>query len=170
MVVGGLVVKVGIGKKVRGGVDGSVEDRRWAADTRWGTDLGDPVLHAVASSANTHGTTQCQAGRVVVISEAPRATARGRYFYSERSPQPVVEMAGGSSLTFSGPLRVVDEEVSRILDEQAKRASQTLGEHRAALDALASALATRESLDGAEVSRIVDDTEHPVRRLPAASA
>jgi cell division protease FtsH len=66
--------------------------------------------------------------------------------------------------------RVIDEEVSRILNEQAMHALQTLSEHRAALDALASALATKESLDGIAVAQIVDDLEHRVRRLPAASA
>jgi cell division protease FtsH len=66
--------------------------------------------------------------------------------------------------------RVIDEEVSRMLDEQSRRARDVLTEHRAALDAVASNLEAQESLDGAEVSRIVEDVEHPVVRLPAASA
>ncbi len=66
--------------------------------------------------------------------------------------------------------RLIDEEVSRILGEQADRARHVLSEHRAALDALATALVARETLDGDEITRIVDDVENGVRRLPAVGA
>jgi cell division protease FtsH len=67
--------------------------------------------------------------------------------------------------------RLIDEEVSRILDEQANRARQVLSQHREALDALAAGLVARESLDGDEIRRMVDDAEGGVvRRLPAVSA
>jgi cell division protease FtsH len=52
--------------------------------------------------------------------------------------------------------RHIDEEVSRILDEQAKRAQEVLRQHRSALEALARALISRESLDGDEVAHIVE--------------
>jgi len=55
--------------------------------------------------------------------------------------------------------RVIDEEVSRILGVQAERAKRTLSEHRRALDAVAGALATKETLDGAEVGRIIDEAQ-----------
>jgi cell division protease FtsH len=61
--------------------------------------------------------------------------------------------------------RVIDEEVSRILDEQGRRALQILTEHRGALDAVAAALISAETLDGAEVARIVDLAEHRDRTL-----
>jgi len=63
--------------------------------------------------------------------------------------------------------RVIDEEVSRILDEQAKRASQVLTEHRRALDAVAAALFKNESLEGAEVVKVVNEVEHPIRLEPS---
>jgi ATP-dependent Zn protease len=46
-----------------------------------------------------------------------------------------------------------------------------LSQHREALDALAAGLVARESLDGDEIRRMVDDAEGGVvRRLPAVSA
>ena len=52
--------------------------------------------------------------------------------------------------------RVIDEEVERILREQEERCRQTLRTHRAGLDAVAAALLERETLDGAEVRRLID--------------
>jgi len=64
--------------------------------------------------------------------------------------------------------RIIDEEVSSILNAQSARARQVLTEHRAALDALAGALSTRESLDGSDVERIITGVEHPVTELARA--
>ena len=52
--------------------------------------------------------------------------------------------------------RVIDEEVEFILREQEDRARQVLGEHRTGLDAVARALLEKETIDGAEVGRLVD--------------
>jgi hypothetical protein len=52
--------------------------------------------------------------------------------------------------------RVIDEEVERILREQEERCRQTLRPHRPGLDAVAEALLERETLDGAEVRRLID--------------
>jgi cell division protease FtsH len=52
--------------------------------------------------------------------------------------------------------RVIDEEVERILREQEERTRKTLTEHRAGLDAIAQALLERETIDGDDVSRLVD--------------
>jgi cell division protease FtsH len=53
--------------------------------------------------------------------------------------------------------RVIDEEVERILREQEERCRQTLREYRSALDAVAQALLEHETIDGAEVRRLIDD-------------
>ncbi len=52
--------------------------------------------------------------------------------------------------------RVIDEEVERILRTQEDRCRDTLRHYRPGLDALAAALLERETIDGAEVKRIVD--------------
>jgi cell division protease FtsH len=52
--------------------------------------------------------------------------------------------------------RVVDEEVSRILREQEERATQYLQEHRKGLEAVAEALLERETIDGADLARMID--------------
>jgi cell division protease FtsH len=51
--------------------------------------------------------------------------------------------------------RLVDEEVSRILHEQQERARHVLTTHRRGLDLVAQALLEQETIDGAEVTRLV---------------
>jgi cell division protease FtsH len=53
--------------------------------------------------------------------------------------------------------RVIDEEVSRILREQEDRAMKFLRRHRKGLDRVAAALLEKETIDGAEVTRLVDE-------------
>ena len=53
--------------------------------------------------------------------------------------------------------RVIDEEVERILRDEEARARKLIEEHRAGLDAVAHALLEHETIDGAEVGRLVDD-------------
>ena len=53
--------------------------------------------------------------------------------------------------------RVIDDEVERILRGQEERAMELLTRHRGGLDAVAHALLEQESIDGAEVGRLVDD-------------
>jgi len=60
--------------------------------------------------------------------------------------------------------RVIDEEVEFILREQEDRARQVLGEHRKGLDAVARALLEKETIDGAEVGRLVDEAAGRVVR------
>jgi cell division protease FtsH len=64
--------------------------------------------------------------------------------------------------------RVVDEEVSRILRDQEDRAMAHLQTHRKGLEAVAAALLEHETIDGAEIGRLVDTAygkpvhgEHP---------
>jgi hypothetical protein len=52
--------------------------------------------------------------------------------------------------------RVVDAEIARILRQQEERAIELLSRHRGGLDAVARALLERETLDGSEVSALVD--------------
>ncbi len=64
--------------------------------------------------------------------------------------------------------RVIDQEVARILDEQGRRAEAVLAEHRGALDAVADALTAHESLDGAEVDRLIAAAEGAPEPVAAA--
>ena len=59
--------------------------------------------------------------------------------------------------------RVIDEEVEKILRAAEERAASVLAEHRTGLDAVADALLIKETVDGAEVARLVDSAAgHPV--------
>jgi len=68
--------------------------------------------------------------------------------------------------------RVIDEEVEHILREQEERARETLRKHRGGLDAVAQALLREETVDGAEVGRLVDEAAAgrptPLRPRPPA--
>lgn len=55
--------------------------------------------------------------------------------------------------------RAIDEQVSSMLRVQHERAVTVLGEHRPALDAMASALTAREELSGDDVRRIIKESE-----------
>jgi cell division protease FtsH len=63
--------------------------------------------------------------------------------------------------------KMIDNEISRILQEQEARAYEVLSKHRKALDLVAEALLERETIDGGEVARIVHESlgESPGDRL-----
>ncbi|MFZ9628869.1 MAG: ATP-dependent zinc metalloprotease FtsH [Ilumatobacteraceae bacterium] len=63
--------------------------------------------------------------------------------------------------------RMIDNEISRILHEQEGRAAELLTKHRAALDAVAEALLERETIDGADVARIVQERMGESAAAPA---
>jgi cell division protease FtsH len=66
--------------------------------------------------------------------------------------------------------RVVDSEVSHILRVQEERAIELLSRHRAGLDAVARGLLERETLDGDEVTKLVDTAYgRPVHETSATS-
>jgi cell division protease FtsH len=65
--------------------------------------------------------------------------------------------------------RVIDEEVERILRVQEERAIEVLGRYRAGLDALAQALLEKETVDGAEVARLVDGGQSGGAQVPRFS-
>jgi len=64
--------------------------------------------------------------------------------------------------------RVIDEEVERILREQESRATRLLQEHKRGLASVAAALLEKETVDGAEVGRLVDQAfGRPVHDMAA---
>jgi cell division protease FtsH len=62
--------------------------------------------------------------------------------------------------------RVIDEEVERILREQEDRCREQLTEHRNSLDLVARALLEHETIDGAEVERLIGIAQNG-HRAPA---
>jgi len=56
-------------------------------------------------------------------------------------------------------LRIIDEEVQRIITEQYQRAQELLNEHRAALEGLTRQLLETETVDGAAVKQALLETE-----------
>src|SRR5262245_61273727 len=66
--------------------------------------------------------------------------------------------------------RVIDEEVEKLLRAQEDRAKQLLTTHRRGLDFVASALLEKETLEGAEVGRLVQQGLAETQREQAAAA
>ena len=54
--------------------------------------------------------------------------------------------------------KMIDGEIARILHEQEARATELLRKHRVALDAVAEELLERETIDGADVARLLQDS------------
>jgi cell division protease FtsH len=63
--------------------------------------------------------------------------------------------------------RVVDEEVSRILHEQETRAFDIIGKHRRGLDLIAVCLLEKETIDGAEVARLIQEGMDDTTSVPS---
>ena len=63
--------------------------------------------------------------------------------------------------------RIIDEETNRILREAQDRCRTVLTEHRKALDLVAQALLERETIEGVEVSRLLELARHPAPPAPA---
>jgi cell division protease FtsH len=66
--------------------------------------------------------------------------------------------------------RMMDEEIARILLEQEQRARDLLVKHRAGLDLVAEALLEKETIDGPEVNRLVQDGIGSAPALPAPTS
>jgi cell division protease FtsH len=66
--------------------------------------------------------------------------------------------------------RVIDEEVERILREQEERCRDTLTEHRHGLDLVARALLEHETIDGSEVTRLIELGGNGTSPEPATTA
>jgi cell division protease FtsH len=60
--------------------------------------------------------------------------------------------------------RVIDEEVERILREQEERAVKVIRRYRKGLDAVAAALLEKETIDGTEVGRLVEEAQGSAAR------
>jgi cell division protease FtsH len=79
----------------------------------------------------------------------------------------------GASKPFSEETaRTIDAEVLRIIDESHAEARRLLAQHRSALDALAQALLTRETLDEQEIHRVTGLPSAPAletRKLPVGA-
>jgi cell division protease FtsH len=63
---------------------------------------------------------------------------------------------------------IIDEEITRMLDEQSARAATELAQHRAQLDALATALLEHETLDATDITQILTSTPAD-RNTPTAA-
>jgi cell division protease FtsH len=66
--------------------------------------------------------------------------------------------------------RKIDEEIHRIIDEQYKRATQIIADHRTALDKMAEALLEHETIDGKHVMEILQFGEIRSPILPSVGA
>jgi cell division protease FtsH len=69
-----------------------------------------------------------------------------------------------------GTQQVIDEEVSRLLQEAEARAVSVLTEHRAALDAVVGLLLDRETISGDDLVQVVRQTDGEVPALPGEPA
>jgi cell division protease FtsH len=69
---------------------------------------------------------------------------------------------------------VIDEEVTRLLNEAEDRARSLLSDNRRALDAVVKVLLEKETISGEELAQVVDHTKHlepqPEGSAPSSTA
>lgn len=58
----------------------------------------------------------------------------------------------------------IDEEVAKIIDEASKKAESTLVKHKAKLDLIASTLLSKETIEGKDFDKLVDDVKKTVSK------
>jgi cell division protease FtsH len=78
-------------------------------------------------------------------------------------------MTGGREYS-DDTARLIDQEISKILHEQEVRAKALLAKHRGGLDLVAEALLERETIDGAEVGRLVQQGLGGAEDTPAQAS
>lgn len=92
-----------------------------------------------------------------MVTEFGMSERLGHVRYATQQYQ-FLESAESTAAASPETLRVIDEEVQRLIDTQYERARALLTEHRAALESLATQLLQTETLDGAAVHRALADT------------
>jgi cell division protease FtsH len=95
-----------------------------------------------------------------MVTEFGMSPKLGRVSFQSDGRSPFLPGGGGDHSTWSeATSREIDLEVRRILDESHAATLQLLSARRAALDAIAEALVARETIDAAELQKIIG--QHP---------
>ncbi len=108
------------------------------------------------------------AGRMV--REWGMSTRLGKLSWGKRGPvflgEDLLETREYSDAT----ARVIDEEISALLDEQARRAHALLEAHRSGLEAIAAALVAAETLSGEQIERLIHEAEPGLLLVPSPAS
>ena len=96
-------------------------------------------------------------GLILNVSQVAKVLGVSRptvYRLVESGALPAKKLSTGSDTT----ARTIDDEIARILLAQEQRAHGLLEKYRAALDAVSETLLEKETMDGADVARVVHES------------
>jgi len=110
--------------------------------------------------------------RSMVMDYGMSRMGRVNYRQSDRSPFLVANNPelGRARMHSEQTAREIDEEVKRIIDESMSRVRQILAARKASLIALAKRLIDRETIDGAELKQVVEETSPSPLIVPGTEA
>ncbi len=94
----------------------------------------------------------------------------GRVKYRENTRNPFLGQEGGGTHHSEHTAREIDQEVRRIVDDGLSKVRHILNERRDVLEAVTSELIERETIDGAEFKRLMEENTSGARIVPGTDA
>ncbi len=98
----------------------------------------------------------------------------GRVNYRQSDRSPFLATAGGefgrARMHSEETAREIDEEVKRIIDDSMAKVQQILASRKASLEAVAKRLIDRETIDGAELKQVIEETSPSPQIVPGTDA
>lgn len=137
-----------------------------------GTIAEEMVFEDVSTGAQNDLERASDIARSMVMDYGMSRMGRVNYRQSDRSPFLVSSGGdyGRARMHSEETARQIDEEVKRIIDESMSTVRQILGARRASLEALAKRLIERETIDGAELKQVVEETSPSPLIVPGTEA
>ena len=137
-----------------------------------GTIAEEMVFDDVSTGASNDLERASDIVRSMVMDYGMSRMGRVNYRQSDRSPFLVSSTPefGRARMHSEETAREIDEEVKRIIDESMAKVRQILESRRTSLEALAKRLIDRESIDGAELKQVIEDTSPSPLIVPGTEA
>jgi cell division protease FtsH len=137
-----------------------------------GTIAEEMVFEDVSTGAQNDLERASDIARSMVMDYGMSRMGRVNFRQSDRSPFLVSSGGdyGRARMHSEETARQIDEEVKRIIDESMSTVRQILGARRASLEALAKRLIERETIDGAELKQVVEETSPSPLIVPGTEA
>jgi cell division protease FtsH len=137
-----------------------------------GTMAEEMVFDDVSTGAQNDLERASDIARSMIMDYGMSRMGRVNYRQSDRSPFLVSAATefGRARMHSEQTAREIDEEVKRIIDESMGKVRQILAARRTSLEALAKRLIERETIDGAELKQIVEETSPSPQIVPGTEA
>jgi cell division protease FtsH len=137
-----------------------------------GTIAEEMIFEDVSTGAQNDLERASDIARSMVMDYGMSRMGRVNYRQSDRSP--FLAGAGGefgrARMHSEETAREIDEEVKRIIDDSMAKVQQILATRKASLEAVAKRLIDRETIDGAELKQVIEETSPSPQIVPGTEA